>query len=115
MRVIFPAAALIFCLIIPTVAIPDQIDDILRDRAPLFRAQIQLTNALAGLDNRARQQAITKFHAQYGKLQKYQQLEARLADIARNTREASVALNTEANRLASRLPTVAPAPTEFLA
>ena len=104
------------CLLIifPVAAMADPIEDILHQRGPLFRKQIELTNTLSKLDDQTRKEVIDKFRSEYGSIQKYQQMEARLGGLARQIGDATVALNTEADRLASSLPTVAPAPSEFL-
>jgi hypothetical protein len=95
-------------------AAADQIDDILRQPGPLFRKQLELSNILAKLDSSERQKTLDKFYAEYGGIQKYQQMEARLTGLAQQVRDLSVLTNTRADRLASPLPSVAPAPEQFL-
>ena len=109
-------ASALLCSIasLPVVAAAGPIEDILNHRGPLFRKQLELTNTLSKMDEASRKQVIDGFRADYGSLQKYQQMEARLASLAR-VASVSAALNTENDRLASPLPTVASAPGEFLA
>jgi hypothetical protein len=98
----------------PLVAVAGPIEDILNHRGPLFRKQLELTNTLSKMGEASRTEVIDGFRADYGALQKYQQMEAKLESLARVVSD-SAALNTENDRLASKLPTVASAPGEFLA
>ncbi len=98
---------------IDTILRQQGINDLFITRAPLFRTQIYLTYKLSQMNEGVRRQIVDKFHSEYGTIQSYQQMEAKLARTVANN--AVISLNTEADRLGSGLPTVAPAPTEFLA
>ena len=118
MRSINPLAGAAIAVFVGTssaTAFADDFDDILNNRGPLFRKQIELSNTLAKLGGPELREAIDAFHAEYGSLQKYQQMEAQLSAIVPRLPNKPLEFNTEADRSASRLPTVAPAPEQFLA
>src|SRR5882672_10424287 len=94
---------------------PDPLQTALGQRAPLFRKQIELSIVFAGMSTAQREDTITKIRAQYPSLQYFQRMEASIDSIGLATQSGLANSAGATDILASRLPSVAAAPTELLA